>query len=155
MSERAELPRSTITHLESGNGNPTLENIARVSRALSVSIEKLLARPPSEAVLLRARSVPLVKRASYEVLDLLPEKMRGQAFERIELKPKAKFLLKAQLADSKDYFYILQGAVSFHFAEEVLEVRKGDCLSVPGDREKKLQNQASTKSIFIRITHTY
>ena len=37
LSKLGGLPRSTLTYLESGEGNPTLKNLASVAAALQVS----------------------------------------------------------------------------------------------------------------------
>jgi len=43
LAKAAELPRSTIANLESGEGNPSLAVLVKVARALAVPIDELLA----------------------------------------------------------------------------------------------------------------
>src|SRR5687767_4437299 len=57
LARLAELPRSTLTHLESGGGNPSLANLARLAEALQVSIEELIAQPRADCQLVKARDV--------------------------------------------------------------------------------------------------
>ncbi|HEY8017794.1 MAG TPA: helix-turn-helix transcriptional regulator, partial [Dongiaceae bacterium] len=45
LAKAAELPRSTIANLESGEGNPSLAVLVKVARALAVPIDELLAGP--------------------------------------------------------------------------------------------------------------
>src|SRR5262249_53173351 len=59
----AKLPRSTITHMESGNGNPSLQNLARIAGALQISIEELLAAPRTDCKLIRRAEVRAMKRS--------------------------------------------------------------------------------------------
>jgi transcriptional regulator with XRE-family HTH domain len=58
LSSLSGLPRSTVTHIESGSGNPSLRNLIKVANALQVSIEELLARPRTEVQLVRSVALP-------------------------------------------------------------------------------------------------
>ena len=60
----AQIPRSTITHMESGGGNPSLTNLCKLAAALGVSIETLLSRPRQACSLLKAADVPAERRGS-------------------------------------------------------------------------------------------
>src|SRR5665213_389903 len=72
LAKMAEIPRSTLTHMESGSGNPSLQNLAKLSAALQVGLEELLARPRSECELRDLEDIPVVKRGRVRVLKLLP-----------------------------------------------------------------------------------
>ena len=58
LSSLSGLPRSTVTHIESGSGNPSLRNLVKLANALGVSIEELLARPRNEVNLVRSMDLP-------------------------------------------------------------------------------------------------
>src|SRR5205823_7577850 len=45
LAKAAAVPRSTIAHLESGAGNPSLVVLVKVAAALGVPIDELLASP--------------------------------------------------------------------------------------------------------------
>src|SRR5438034_9168478 len=45
LGKRADVPRSTIANLESGDGNPSLAVLVKVARALDAPIDELLAAP--------------------------------------------------------------------------------------------------------------
>src|SRR6478609_7364650 len=91
LALQADVPRSTIAHLESGEGNPSLLNLARVAGALQVSIEELLAAPRSRIQLRRASELPAVRRAQGNawIFKLLPEPIPGTELDRMELEPGA------------------------------------------------------------------
>ncbi len=48
LASLSGLPRSTVSHVESGSGNPSLRSLIKVANALHVSIEELLARPRTD-----------------------------------------------------------------------------------------------------------
>ena len=68
LADKAGIPRSTITNMESGAGNPSLTNLCKLAAALGVSIEELLSRPRNETSLLKASQVPVQNRSSGKVL---------------------------------------------------------------------------------------
>jgi DNA-binding XRE family transcriptional regulator len=45
LAKAADVPRSTIANLESGDGNPSLAVLVKVARALQTSIDELTASP--------------------------------------------------------------------------------------------------------------
>ena len=45
LASIADLPRSTLTNMESGSGNPSLQNLIKISSAFQVSVEELLSFP--------------------------------------------------------------------------------------------------------------
>src|ERR1700741_269567 len=64
LAKLASVPRSTVTYLESGTGNPSLHNLIRIAGALQVSIEELLQKPKSDCQLIRKDLIPTQKRAN-------------------------------------------------------------------------------------------
>src|SRR5262245_25419474 len=85
----AQVPRSTVTHLESGAGNPSLTNLARIAGALQVSIEELLARPRASCKLVKAGEMTGVRRSqgAAMVYKLLPDAIPGMEMDRMEIEP--------------------------------------------------------------------
>ena len=75
LAKLARVPRSTVAHLETGGGNPSLANLARLSAALHVGLEELLGRPRPRCQLTKAAEVRTVRRSQgvATVFKLLPE----------------------------------------------------------------------------------
>lgn len=88
LSDRSGVPRPTLAHLESGQGNPTLSVLIKVAAALGVGIETLVsASKPKVRVLTRA-DVPTEERGGVELRALGMD--LGIGFERWELSRGAK-----------------------------------------------------------------
>src|SRR4051794_33261155 len=89
LAALAGIPRSTVTHIESGEGNPSLSNLTRIADALQVSIEELLAPPRSGTRLVKASEVPARRRGAgpVTVFKLLPDAIPGMEIDRMELEP--------------------------------------------------------------------
>ncbi|HEX2875925.1 MAG TPA: helix-turn-helix domain-containing protein [Polyangiaceae bacterium] len=88
LSDRSGVPRPTLAHLESGQGNPTLSVLIKVAAALGTGIEALVsASRPKVRVVTRA-DVPTEARGGVELRSLGMD--LGIGFERWELQRGAK-----------------------------------------------------------------
>lgn len=83
LSERSGVPRPTLAHLESGQGNPTLSVLSKVAAALGVGIESLVAAPKPKVRVVARTEVPSEERGGVELRSLGME--LGIGFERWEL----------------------------------------------------------------------
>lgn len=83
LSDRSGVPRPTLAHLESGQGNPTLSVLSKVAAALGTGIESLVsASKPKIRVVSRA-NIPCEQRVGVELRSLGMDS--GIGFERWEL----------------------------------------------------------------------
>lgn len=142
LAGRADIPRSTLTHMESGAGNPSLNNLCKVAAALAVSIEELLSRPRSECSLLQAEDVPVLARSGgkVQVYKLMPDKVRGIEIDRMQLAAGASMGGQPHVAGTKEYLVTLAGSVTVSVAGDSWEVNAGDVLAFPGDQKHGYRN---------------
>lgn len=134
LADRSGVPRSSIAHMESGAGNPALNNLAAVSTALRVSIEELLSTPRAACTHVPANA--LRKRsqgAGVTVVELLPERVRGLEIVRLELQPKATMLGSPHLRGSHEYLHVLSGRIAVAVSGVQHGLAAGDVLAFPGD----------------------
>ncbi|WP_223205893.1 XRE family transcriptional regulator [Streptomyces xanthii] len=70
LSRRSKIGKATLSQLESGTGNPTIETVFSLSRVLEVAVSDLLdARPPGGLTVVRSEEVEVL---SGEGVDLRP-----------------------------------------------------------------------------------
>jgi len=135
LARQAGLPRSTLTWIESGEGNPSLRNLVRLSAALQVGIEELLARPRAECLLVPAGSVPVqVRGGGARPFKPLPDSLPGMEMDRLELEPGARLRGVPHLDRTREYLTVVRGEIVLHVAGQGHRVRAGDVLAFPGDR---------------------
>lgn len=148
LSKLAGVPRSTITHLESGEGNPSLQNLVRVAGALQVSIEELLSRPRADCKLIKAQDVPKHRRAQSmaQVSKLLPDPIPGMELDRMEIEPGGRMGGIPHTSHTKEYLVCIQGVVEVQVAGERFEVSPGDVLAFPGDQPHSYRNLSKGKA---------
>jgi len=153
LSELAQIPRSTITHMESGGGNPSLTNLCKLAAALGVSIETLLSRPRKACSLLKAADVPLEKRGAgrVQVHKLMPDRVRGIEIDRMEFAAGGSMAGKPHLPGTKEYLVALAGTVSVAVDGASWVVEEGDVLAFPGDQKHGYRNPGKTPAAALSI----
>ncbi len=153
LAEQAEMPRSTITHMESGDGNPSLANLCKIASALSVSIEELLSRPRRECTLLKAEQVPVVKKSAgrVKVHKLMPDRLRGIEIDRLEISAGSSMGGKPHLPGTKEYLVSLDGEVTVSVEGEQHCVYAGDILAFPGDQKHAYRNTGKTTAVALSV----
>lgn len=153
LAERADIPRSTLTHLESGAGNPSLANLAKLSAALGVGIEELLARPRSDSRLIRAAEIPVERRGNgrMQVADLLPERVRGLEITRMTFEPAGSMRGTPHTPGTKEYLHVIAGCVTVVVAGIASEVRAGDVLAFPGDQPHSYANRENDAATALSV----
>jgi transcriptional regulator with XRE-family HTH domain len=153
LAERAGVPRSTVANMESGAGNPSLVNLARVAAALGLGIEELLARPRNACKLIRAAEVVVRSRSRGRVRihKLLPERVRGLEIDRIDLAPSASMGGTPHVLGTKEYCYCLEGALQVLVSGQAFELGAGDVLAFPGDQRHSYRNPGRTPAIALSV----
>ena len=153
LAELAQVPRSTIANLESGTGNPSLINLAKISSALNTSIELLLTSPQALCKLITADQVKSISRSQGEVtiIKLLPDPIPGMEIDKLELNPGAKMRGVPHAAGTKEYLHCIQGEFNINVAGENYLVSKGDVLAFPGEIHHSYENVGKGKAIGLSV----
>ncbi len=153
LAQVAEIPRSTITNLESGAGNPSLTNLCKLAAALNVSIEELLSRPRSDYTLIKAAKVPVLSRARgmVSVHKLMPDKFKGIEIDKLELQARSSMAGQPHLQGTKEYLMTQKGAVTVFVAGQNHVVSAGDVFAFPGDQPHSYRNATSRAAVAISV----
>jgi len=153
LAKKADVPRSTLTHLESGEGNPSLKTLHAVAVALDVSLEELLARPRARCEFVAACNIPVKLKAGglVQVFKLLPDPIPGMEIDRMEMNPGARFVGTPHLARTKEYLTCIEGDIQMAVDGETFHLRAGDVLAFPGDLPHSYKNAGHNQAIAISV----
>lgn len=153
LSDIADIPRSTITNIESGEGNPSLNNLCKLAAALHVSIEELLSRPRTDCALIKAKDIPVQTRSKGKVSiqKLMPDKKKGIEIDRIELNGACTMTGHPHLEGTKEYLHVVDGAVTVFIRGEKVVVEKGDVLAFSGNQPHSYKNTQSKKAVALSV----
>lgn len=153
LSKLAQIPRSTLTHIESGAGNPSLQNLIKLSSALQIGVEELLSRPRNECELRQADEIQMQKRSqgTVRVYKLLPEKIKGLDVDRLEMNKGAKMIGHPHLSGAKEYLSVVQGEITVQVAGDLYRVTAGSVLAFPGDQSHTYQASGKGPALALSI----
>lgn len=148
LAKSAGLPRSTVTHIESGAANPALSNLLALAGALQVNVEELLSKPRRALEHIRAADIPLQERANgrVKIHKLMPDKIRGLNIDLMELDTGANMPGHPHLRGTKEYLYVVEGEITVFVSGESTLLRKGDVLAFEGDQPHGYKNSGDRKA---------
>lgn len=149
LGKLAELPRSTLATLEVGDGNPTLNVLSRLSRALQVSIEELLSTPRAACEIIRHGTLRAVRRGRGKatLLKLLPHPIPGVEFDRLELEVGGKFVGAPHKQGTREYLCCEKGEITLWMAGEKHALGAGDVASFLGDQKHSYVNSGKVRAV--------
>jgi XRE family transcriptional regulator, regulator of sulfur utilization len=153
LAKLAGVPRSTVTYIESGYGNPSLTNLVKIAGAVQISIEELLSRPRPLIKLIRNHEIPIQKKSNGNVTlsKLLPDPIPGMEIDRLEMKPESRMGGTPHTQNTKEYLLCCKGQVELTLHKETYLLQKGDVLAFPGDNPHSYRNPGSTDNLCISV----
>lgn len=153
LAKLVDLPRSTIANLESGTGNPSLSNLARLSSALQTSIDQLLAPQRTKVTLIKASETPIQERSQghVKVYKLLPDKLPSMEIDRMEIEPGFNMKGIPHAPGTKEYFHCVQGEITVKMSGAEYVVKKGDTLAFPGQVSHTYVNNGKVLGIGLSV----
>lgn len=153
LAELAEATRSSITLVESGSSNPTLEVLLKLSLALQVSIDELISSPRADCKLIQAEDVPTDRRSKDGALirKLLPDKLSATEIDEICLEAGATLTGSPHVEGTKEYFTCVEGQISIGVLGQVFKLNKGDVFAFPGDVRHSYKNISKNRARGISV----
>ncbi|QKV96754.1 helix-turn-helix transcriptional regulator [Streptomyces sp. NA02950] len=136
LAKRAGIAKSTLSQLESGTGNPSVETLWALSVALDVPFSALVDPPRPAVQLIRAGEGPSVpsERADYSATLLSsspPGARRDVYFLRVEPGPARES--DPHMPGTVEHLIVGTGRVLAGPDDEPVDLGPGDYLSYPGD----------------------
>jgi transcriptional regulator with XRE-family HTH domain len=147
LAKLAGIPRATWGNLESGAGNPTLQVLYRVSHALQVSLEELLAAPRASARHYPAAMLVTKQRGSVSVRKLLPDPLPGMEFDRMELPAGSRLIGIPHTAGTREYLACESGQLVLVASGERYELEPGDVVVFRGDQRHSYENPGKKPAV--------
>jgi transcriptional regulator with XRE-family HTH domain len=137
VARRAGIAKSTLSQLESGAGNPSLETLWALCVALNVPFSRLLEPPRPVVQVIRAGEGPRVSagEADYQatLLATCPPNARRDIY-RIVAEPGAPRLSDPHMPGVVEHVVLSAGRALIGPSDDPVELAPGDCITYPGDR---------------------
>ncbi|MGC0364415.1 transcriptional regulator with XRE-family HTH domain [Rhodococcus sp. 27YEA15] len=138
VARRANIAKSTLSQLESGLGNPSLETLWALGNALDVPFSRLVDSPITPVQLIRAGDGPAIASttASYAATLLAPSPPTARRdLYRIVAEPGEPRLSAPHARGTTEHVVIATGRALVGPTSSPIELETGDYLSYPGDVE--------------------
>ncbi|MFG2905639.1 helix-turn-helix domain-containing protein [Kitasatospora sp. NPDC048286] len=136
LARRAGIAKSTLSQLESGSGNPSVETLWALGVALNVPFSRLVDPPRPAVKVIRAGEGPVThsERADYAatVLSSCPPNARRDIY-RIEAQPGETRASDPHMPGTVEHVMIGAGRALVGPTEAPVELGPGDYVSYPGD----------------------
>src|SRR5580704_15652568 len=136
VARRAGIAKSTLSQLESGTGNPSLETLWAICVALDAPFSRLLDPPRPHIQVIRADEGPTVSaaNASYQatLLAACPPGARRDVY-RIAAEPGPPRVSEAHMPGVIEHVVLSSGRALVGVAGEPVELGPGDYICYPAD----------------------
>jgi len=136
LARRAGIAKSTLSQLESGVGNPSVETLWALGVALGVPFSRLVDVPRPAVRVVRAGEGPVTysERANYAatLLASCPPNARRDIF-RIEVQPGEPRLSDPHMPGTTEHVVLSTGRAQIGPADQPADLGPGDYISYPGD----------------------
>lgn len=136
LAKRAGIAKSTLSQLESGSGNPSVETLWAVGVALGIPFSRLVDPPVPSVRIIRAGEGPLIRseRANYTgtLLASCPPRARRDVY-RITVEPGPAREADPHNPGTVEHLVVSAGRILAGPADSPVELGPGDYASFPGD----------------------
>jgi transcriptional regulator with XRE-family HTH domain len=136
LAKRAGIAKSTLSQLESGNGNPSVETLWALGVALDVPFSRLVEPARPKVQVIRAGEGPAVfsERADYiaTVLSACPPNARRDIY-LISAEPGSVRASEPHMPGVVEHVVLCAGRARLGLTDDPVEVGPGDYVAYPGD----------------------
>lgn len=136
VARRAGIAKSTLSQLESGTGNPSIETLWALSVTLDVPFARLVDPPVPRTQVIRAGQGPAVasEQADYvvTVLSVCPPTARRDIY-LVRAEPGTPRAADPHMPGVVEHVVLATGRAMVGATDEPVELRPGDYVAYPGD----------------------
>jgi transcriptional regulator with XRE-family HTH domain len=156
LARRAGLAKSTLSHLESGTGNPSVETLWALGVALDVPFSRLVDAPRQPVRVVRAEEGPVThaEAADYSatLLAACPPHARRDLY-RVRVEPGRARRSQAHQPGTSEHVVVTSGRARVGPAEEPHDLGVGDYVCYPGDAAHVFEALAPGTTAVMLVEH--
>ncbi|MER5435890.1 helix-turn-helix domain-containing protein [Streptomyces sp. NPDC002588] len=138
LARQARLAKQTLSNLEQGTGNPTVDTLFSIASALGVPVTRLVAEREQVMAVQRADEVVWQQHEGYESRSL--DHVYGSGvienyLVRIGRDPRSPYKSsEPHPVGTLEHLYVISGRVRVGPVDSLVELSAGDFVRYPGDR---------------------
>jgi transcriptional regulator with XRE-family HTH domain len=136
LARRAGISKATVSQLESGMGNPSVETLWSLGDALGVPFARLVDEPPEPLTLIRAADAPRITSVgstyAAALLSASPPTARRDVY-LVQAEPGSPKISAPHTHGTVEHVILISGTALVGPAGSPLSMSPGDYLCYPGD----------------------
>jgi transcriptional regulator with XRE-family HTH domain len=156
LARRAGIAKSTLSQLESGHGNPSVETMWALGVALGVPLSRLVDPPRPPVTVIRAGEGPAIysERAHYTatLLSSCPPNARRDLY-LLTVDPGPARESEPHMPGTVEHVVVGTGRAMVGLADDPVELAPGDYVSYPGDLPHVFQALADGTTAVMTMEH--
>lgn len=157
LAKRAAIAKSTLSQLEAGYGNPSLETLWALATALGVQVTQLIAQPRTHVQVIRAgEGVALAsEQANYAatLLAVCPAGVQRDLY-RIVVQPGSPRMSEPHLPGTVEHIFICSGRAKLGPVGHLVDLSAGDYASYSADEPHLFEALQPDTTAVMAIEHT-
>jgi transcriptional regulator with XRE-family HTH domain len=155
LARRAGLARATLTQLEAGGGNPTLETLYALANALDAPLAELIAEPKAAALprVLRRGEGARVAGVAVEawLLATISDHRGGTEIYDFTLRGSSVQRSAPHAAGTREHLHLYEGGVAVGPAASPVELGPGDFTSFDADCDHLYQRLGAVRAAGVLV----
>lgn len=152
LARRSGLSKTSLSNLESGVGNPSLETLWRLAHALDVSLGALLGEtdPPRMFVVRAGGGTPVESESGLRGRLLVAEgsNRRTEVLE-MELAPGVAYRSEAHAPGTEEFLVCTEGSLSAGPVDHEVELGSRDALRFPADGPHRYESEHGARALLV------
>ncbi|GHE61755.1 DNA-binding protein [Streptomyces capitiformicae] len=155
LARQAGLAKQTLSKLEQGAGNPTVDTLFSISTALGVPVTRLVAEREQVMTVQRGADVVWNERNGYasRALDhVYGSGVIENYLVRIEERRGANRPAESHPVGTLEHLYVITGRVRVGPADSPVELSAGDFVRYPGDRPHVFESLEGESLVHIVVS---
>ncbi|GGS45841.1 MULTISPECIES: helix-turn-helix domain-containing protein [Actinokineospora] len=132
LARRSDIAKGTLSQLESGNGNPTIETVFSLSNAFGVPVSTLLTeRVEPEVVLVRSAGVDVLSSNAVDLRMLRRMDVTDTVFELYDQRVRPGEVQRSAGHPGREHVVVISGVLRVGPPEAPYELGPGDYVCFP------------------------
>jgi transcriptional regulator with XRE-family HTH domain len=135
VARRAGVSRGTLTRLEAGEGNPTVDTLGTLARSLGVELEELLTDREAETLVVRPSQDAWARghAVSMRAIDRMLERAVVDVYEAV-FEAGLRRESRGHVAGTREYLFVIEGRLLAGPEGEAVELEAGEYIRFAADR---------------------
>ena len=156
LAKESGVSKASLSDMEKGESNPTINTIIMVSKGLNVPYSRLMEGVEPESTLVRQQETVMQANENHHYrifCYFTTSPKRNFELFRVELDPNSSNVSIAHPPKSQEYLYVLEGELTLETETESYTLHPGDSLGFASSVPHTYHNRQTEQAVFLCINY--